>query len=87
MGLKKKIKIRLFVGRTCPICDIAMLKIECEKDVFKYQYVDALHSETQVLCDENEVDELPHIQIYEDDEVIAEFIGPDVLTALRDICD
>lgn len=87
MEQKKKIKVRLFVGRTCPICDIAMLKLANEKDIFEYQYVDALHDKTQKLCDENEVDELPHIQIYEEDEVVAEFIGPDVLTALRDICD
>ena len=83
---QKKIKVRLFIGRTCSICDIAMLKLECEKDTFEYEFIDALHSETQSLCDRNEVDELPHMQIYEDDEIIAEFVGPNVLTALRDIC-
>ena len=85
---QKKIKIRLFIGHTCPICDIAMQKIELEKDVFEYVYWYAIHSETQDFCDENNVDELPHMQILdEDDKVIEECIGADVLTALRDICD
>lgn len=87
MELKKKIKVRLFGGHTCPICELALLKLQCEKDTFEYKYVDAFADKTQKICDENEVDELPHIQIYKDDEVVAEFIGPDVLTALRDICD
>lgn len=81
-------KVRLFGGNSCPICELALLKLECEEDRFEYEYIDAFEDETQKLCDENEVEELPHIQIYDDsDKIVAEFAGPDVLTALRDICD
>ncbi len=89
MEQKKKMKVRLFGGDSCPICELALLKIECEKDTFEYEYIDAFADETQDLCDENEVEELPHIQIYDDydtDKIVAEFVGPDVLTKLRDIC-
>ena len=83
-------KVRLFGGHTCPICELALLKLEAEREYFKYEYIDAFADSTQELCDEQKVDELPHIQIfddYEDDKIVAEFKGTDVLTALRDICD
>lgn len=81
-------RVRLFGGDSCPICELALLKLECEKNKFEYEYVDAFADDAQILCDENKVDELPHMQIFDDDdEVIEEFIGTDVLTVLRDICD
>lgn len=83
-------KVRLFGGDLCPICELVLLKLECEKDTFEYEYVDAFADETQALCDENEVEELPHIQIYDDydtNKIVSEFVGSDVLTMLRDICD
>jgi hypothetical protein len=83
-------KVRLFGGDSCPICELALLKLECEKDTFEYEYIDAFADEVQTLCDQHKVEELPHIQIFDDyekDKIIAEFVGPDVLSALRDICD
>jgi len=86
---KIEMKVRLFGGDSCPICELALIKIECEKDTFEYEYIDAFADETQELCDTNKVEELPHIQFYDNDDtnkIVAEFVGPDVLTKLRDIC-
>ena len=83
-------KVRLFGGDSCPICELALLKLECEKDTFNYEYIDAFEDSVQKLCDDNKVEDLPHIQFFDDydnNKVVAEFIGPDVFSALRDICD
>ena len=80
-------KVRLFGGDSCPICELALIKLEYEQERIEYEYIDAFADETQDLCDRYEVLELPHMQIYgSSDEIVNEFIGPDVLTALRDIC-
>jgi len=82
-------KIRFFGGDSCPICDIVLLKLESEKEYISYEYIDALADETQDLCDENKVGELPHVQVFDDydGKIVAEFTGMDVLSMLRDICD
>ena len=81
-------RIRLFGGSSCPICKIALSKLVCEKSRLKYEYIDACSDETQLLCDINKVEELPHLQMFDDNsQIIAEFIGMDVLFALKDICD
>jgi len=83
-------KVRLFGGESCPICKIALTKLECEKEYISCEYIDAFADETQNICDENDVDELPHIQIFDDhdsEKIIKEFKGIDVLKILRDICD
>ena len=83
-----KQKVRLFGGKTCPICELAVSKLEAEKELFEYEYIDAFADETQDFCDEQEVDELPHIQyLDEKNNIIEEYVGMDVLASLRDICD
>jgi hypothetical protein len=80
--------VRLFIGHACPICDLAMLKLEAELDSFEYEYIDAFAGDTQDFCDEQNIDELPHLQYIDTEEkVIEEYIGKDVLTHLRDVCD
>jgi len=82
-----RLKVRLFGGHTCPICELALLKLESEKGRYEYEYIDAFADETQEFCDEQNIDELPHIQYVNiDGEVTEEYIGTDVLSNLRDIC-
>ena len=79
-------KVRLFGGDTCPICELVILKLDCEKELFSYEYIDAFADDTQTFCDEQKVDELPHIQFLDDKEtVVKEFVGKDVLEELRNI--
>lgn len=82
-------KMRLFGSDVCPLCEIALLKLKCEKEI-EYEYIDAHAEGNQQLCDDNDVNELPHIQVFDDyetDKVAANFIGSDVLTMLKWLYD
>ena len=65
-------KIRIFGSFDCPSCLRLMRHLKREK--IKFQYIDAFANEKQKLCDENDIDELPHIQILnKKKEIIREY--------------
>lgn len=81
-------KVRLFGGDTCHICEIALVELSSVVERFDYEYIDALADETQTFCDENEVEELPHIQfLNENGDVVEEAVGTNVLKAIKKIFD
>ena len=69
----KTVNLRFFAGNECPLCAIVFKWIQLYK--FPYIYVDAFADEYQDLCDENDVDELPHIQIIINQKVYTNLIG------------
>jgi thioredoxin-related protein len=67
-------KIRLFGSYDCPNCIDVFRLIKTAK--IELEYIDAFEDKNQSICDEYEVDELPHIQFIDDnDEVIIQHIG------------
>jgi len=69
-----KNKIRLFASLDCRSCLKLMTLLNRAKISFKY--IDAFKDETQKLCDDNNVNDLPHMQILDEkNEVIAEHVG------------
>lgn len=66
-------KIRLFGMNDCEEC---INQKEClDSAGLAYEFIDALADSTQKLCDENRVDEVPHIQVLVKDRVIYEHVG------------
>lgn len=70
---ERSMKVRLFGIEDCPKCE--KQKKELEKGNIPYFYIDADSDENQDFCDEQEVDEVPHIQVVFDGEVIMDHIG------------
>ena len=66
--------VRFFGSTNCPNCLEALILF------YKYnidiEYIDAFDEETQELCDENDVDNLPHIQFLKNNTILFEHIGP-----------
>jgi len=68
-------KIRFFGSSNCKDC-LALFVI-LEKFQVNYKYIDGHAEEVQDFCDEQDVDELPHLQFIDDDDnLIIEHIGP-----------
>ena len=67
-------RIRFFGSFNCQDC-LKALVILSKYDI-SIDYVDAFDEETQELCDEEDVGELPHIQFIKNNKVIFEYIGP-----------
>ena len=67
-------RIRFFGSSNCKDC-LEVFVILSKFDV-DFEYIDVFDDETQELCDEQEVDELPHLQFIENDKIIIEHIGP-----------
>jgi hypothetical protein len=61
-------KLLFFGSLTCDDCN--KLKSEFElsgiKRKFNYNFIDAMSDDTQDFCDQENVDELPHIKIYDE---------------------
>ena len=60
--------IRLFGSDDCEKCD--KLKRAFDMHSISYKWIDAMADETQKLCDKHGVDELPHIQAYEEEDKV-----------------
>jgi glutaredoxin len=67
-------KIRFFGSNSCYDCLKALVLLQ--KFCADIEYVDAFADETQKSCDEEGVDQLPHLQVVENGKVVAEHIGP-----------
>lgn len=66
--------VRLFGSPKCRDCLEALVIFH--KLQVPFEYVDAFDDDTQELCDEHDIDHLPHIQFVEDEEIIMECTGP-----------
>jgi len=67
-------KIRIFGSNNCKDCLKSLILLK--KSRLDFEYIDALDDRTQDICDENNVDELPHIQFLNDkNEIMIEHIG------------
>lgn len=70
-------RIRFFGSSQCRDCLEAFVLLN--KYNIDYEYIDALDEDDNIqdLCDDHDVDELPHIQWLDDnDEIIVENVGP-----------
>jgi thioredoxin-like negative regulator of GroEL len=68
------IKIRIFGSEECHHC--AQVKLEFSNLGIVFDFIDANADDTQSLCDENNIDVLPHIQAIRDGKIINEHSGP-----------
>lgn len=66
-------RMRIFGGDQCRDC--LELFVILNKYNVDYEYIDAFDEDTQEFCDENNVDELPHVQFIEDETIIIEHKG------------
>ena len=66
--------VRFFGSSNCRDC--LELFVILNKTNVDFEYIDAFDDDTQELCDEHNVDQIPHIQFVEDEEVIIEHVGP-----------
>ena len=72
------IGIRIFACEECPDCKKVMIILNDAQlaDGVEMEYIDALEEDTQDLCDEHNVDMLPHVQYIDTDgKVTKELIG------------
>ncbi len=68
-------KVRFFGSPNCRDC--LELFVILKKFNIDFEYIDAFDDYTQELCDEQEVEELPHTQFIDNnDNIIVEHIGP-----------
>ena len=65
--------VRFFGSSDCRDC--LELFVILGKTNVDFEYIDAFDDDTQELCDEHDVDLLPHIQFVEDENVIVEHAG------------
>ena len=65
--------VRFFGSSNCRDC--LELFVILGKTNVDFEYIDAFDDDTQELCDEYDVDQLPHIQFVEDETVIVEHAG------------
>lgn len=68
--------IRFFGSPECPDCMGVFVLLN--KFQIEYEYIDATEDDDDIqdLCDQQEVEELPHIQFIIDDNVLLRHIGP-----------
>ena len=71
-------KIRIFMGKNCTDCAelfVLSFKYGCDKSC---EYIDVFSKDKDIqnLCDEQNVDMLPHLQIVHNDIVVSEHVGP-----------
>jgi len=69
--------IRFFGSSDCKEC--LKFFVILNRHQVEYKYIDAIddNDDIQMLCDKNNVEELPHIQfILDEDQVVVEHIGP-----------
>lgn len=66
-------KLRLFASADCPSCLTVMRWLDLYH--FPYEYVDAFADDTQDLCDDNMVDDLPHLQVIIDSKAVSDLYG------------
>ena len=68
-------RVRFFGSKNCKDC--LELLVILEKFSIEFEYIDAFDDDTQDLCDEQEVEELPHTQFLDNNKnIIIEHIGP-----------
>ena len=91
--------IRIFGSDSCEKCKTVLEFYNSEskflKEHYKIEYVDAMADDTQLLCDEYDVDELPHVQYLSSGKVKRELVGydewvksiKDVLKMLKELLD
>lgn len=78
--------LRLFGSEKCRRCCI--MKQLMYRAEMKWEFIDALAEENEMICDEFEVEELPHVQILSlDGKVMAEHIGYIDPARLKKIAD
>jgi len=68
-------RIRFFGSPNCKDCmEVFVLLNKFQID---YEYIDAVKDDEyiQELCDEYEIEELPHLQFFIDDNIILQYIG------------
>ena len=67
--------IRLFGSNECSNCVAVFLWLSREK--IDFEFVDAFNEDDKIqkLCDDHSVDDLPHLQFLNNDEIIFEHIG------------
>ena len=67
-------KIRVFGSKDCKNC-LKVIKFYDKMNI-NFEYINAFdeNDEIQILCDLNDVEELPHIQIMSDKEVVVKNI-------------
>lgn len=78
-------KIRVFGSQYCDTC-INLCKDLKALDT-KFDWIDADDDVSQDLCDENEVDFLPHIQILDETAVYFNHAGPMLAADIKLIFD
>lgn len=68
-------KVRFFGSSQCKDC--LKLFVLLNKFQIDYEYIDAIDdAEVQYFCDEQEIDELPHLQFLdEEDNIVVEHVG------------
>lgn len=71
---EQKVNIRIFGSQECHHCMEA--KEEFKSMGIEVDFVDANADENQKLCDEHNVDKLPHMQAIREEKIIMEHAGP-----------
>jgi len=76
--------IRVFGSDNCRDC-LDLIK-HLQLNNYKFKYIDAMSNDKKIekFCDNNNVDELPHLQVIKNGEVVKELIGLDTFKIFQD---
>lgn len=71
------LNIRIFGSKDCNNCKSAVTVLQLLK--LPYRFINAFDESMQQLCDENNVNKLPHIQILKNNNILWEKHGEDAI--------
>ena len=79
-------KLYFFGSEDCETCQLMLEILECtgitDNKNMDFVFIDAFDEDQQTFCDEHEVDEIPHVKLIDEKEIVFERIGifhPEVL--------
>ena len=73
--------IRVFGSNDCEKCKELLRDLQLYK--MNFVFVDANDDKNQELCDLHDVDELPHVQVIRNKNILAQYIGSESVLQIR----
>ncbi len=73
----RPVNVRIFGSKDCKNCKSAITVLQLLK--LSYKFIDAFAEEQQKLCDDNDVNQLPHIQILKENDVVWQKHGDEAI--------
>jgi len=82
-------RMLFFASQNCRKCNVILNAIKQSgiDKLVSLEYIDAFDDAHEKFCDKHDVDELPHIKIYNGDKLVYESVGQCDLSDIKIACD